>query len=164
MVKWIISGDKFIPIDTQTMKPCRIDTEEMVRLQRSLSPNALRSLATPKSNESYTINIYVPSKTQECRVPVGILLQINASLVETFTKVYVDLSKEYTKDAKYLMQDDMSKITINCEFYSMEQCYIIAQYIADAIAAIIHAPVSYSITSSGFGASDTLTEPTKLTE
>lgn len=148
------SDGRFIPLDDTANKPCKIDAIALQNMINMLSPAEINRIAHKGAEESYLITLYIANKTQECRIPVGAVLQIQASLAKAFNITMSDLFRSYSQNEEYLFQDEYIMIMLEAEGYSQDSAYMLGQYISDVISNTLNVPVRYSISPAGFGTAD----------
>jgi hypothetical protein len=155
MVKYKIIDGRFMPTDEKGLPACKIDVFDLQRMKDDLSRGSIINKGFQTGNEGYKVEFYIPNKTVDCRIPVSIILQIQASLAETFSYTFSDIYKTYTRQADYLQQDETNKIIIMTEGYSMQGVYDLADYISEKISEMTKVNVRYIITPAGSGSTNT---------
>lgn len=164
MVKYKIIDGRFMPSDEKTLPACKIDVFAMEHLKNDLSRGNIQSKGFQTGDEGYKIEFYIPAKTETCRIPVSMILQIQSSLAETFDYTFSDTYRAYTRQADYLFQNETNKIVVMAEHYTMQGVYDLADYISERISSLINAEVQYIVTPAGSGSSSLISNPSKEIE
>jgi hypothetical protein len=164
MVKYKIIDGRFLPTDEKTLQVCKIDPFAMENMKNDISRMSIESKGFQKGEEGFKIEFYIPSKTPECRIPVSVILQVQASLAETFDYTFSDVYRAYTRRNDYLLQDETNKVVIIIEHYTMQGAYDLADYISEKISELAKVSVQYIITPAGSGSTNTQTAGQRIPE
>lgn len=163
-MKYRLNGDRWFPIDEgKNLPACRISIDEVKQFREDLSLRNISKFLS-SAEESYNITFYIPAKTEECRIPVSEILEIQSLLSSLFSYTYSDIYREYSKgfnDPDSLYQSETNKIVIYVSGISQDSAYSLADYISDAISRLTKTYIRYMIVPAGAGESSEGVERSK---